>query len=89
MDAALRIVRVQILSWADVGNGSISMAHPISDRIPIVAPFAVEFFGLGTAWFTVAVRISRIVSIMRLGTDGHNARKQCQKNDGCNWQMRN
>lgn len=60
------------------------MAHPISDRIPIVTPFAIHFFWMAASWFTIAVCVFGFVRIMLLAANGHNAYEQCQKNDGYN-----
>lgn len=74
MDATLWIVEVQIFGWANVWDGSISMAHPISDRIPIITPFTIHVFQFVASRLAIAVRVFGLVGAMLLRTDGNNAR---------------
>lgn len=74
MDAALWLLEEQMLSWANVWNGLIAVAHPVSLRIPIVAPFAAQLFGGATGWAPVAVAIFNAVFI--IGPDGHDGYEQ-------------
>lgn len=57
MHAALAAVAVQMLGRTDERHGSEALAHPVAQRVPVIAVLAAELLGQTAAGPAVAVRV--------------------------------
>lgn len=60
-----------MLGRTHIRSGGISLAHPVPNRVPVVAIFPAEFLDQPATGLTVAVRVNRQA--------GGNAGDQAQK----------
>lgn len=82
MDARLVAVREQVLWLANVRHGRPTLAHPVAQRIPVVAVLATELLGQTAAGLTVAVRV------LCRQRGGHGAGQQDRDQNDCGREVR-